>query len=690
MAGDVIAGANDKLWLPVLSKVKGSVVFIDFSCAECLYWSGGPKILLDAGAVSIKEFSSFESGGEKNTKAVFIVSSLLKGRAQSVLRDTIKSSNFTYCVVFTTFDEDTHRFSNSTNVVDANTPIFEDLESQISRWMGGMSYSCEVLYAPLFIAPFTSLLFLTPTLNEVFPLLHHDLAAIDAVRKSKGEQHEINRLSNVHFYALPTNYQLQIRNLAASLNNLFEALDCKDDLFVVGNTSRLIGTQLANLPAARQRRKTSSKQASLLLIDRTLDSVGPAAHSDDSVVDKIFGILPELPCHANNVAVDMLCLSSLKPTDLSESDSNDITNMYFPGSLMPPNEAYPSMLEDMMTSSQRLALSLLKKSLISAAEEEEFQVDPKIIGNKSSANPDELHSVVETFCGNAGAIIYHSNLLQLALASSQTLSHEYHEKWMELSSMEKILMQSADDTTPLTRILDVINQEDEEGNREWTVEEILMLLVYICSLKSVASPDEEIWDELSSTLSLAITESKIEDLPDGLVEALGMNGSEDSEDIDLGQAQDVVQLLVEKLQGLSNSRADLKLFNSLHQETMGPPEYVSLISQILNKVLDPAKPEIEPDMEHISTGLMGLLKTGFSMFKKVTPPRPTDSPLLIIFMVGGTTFEEVRCIHRKVKEYNLINGKDLKVVVGSTRVVTPADMVDKLLFANNLLPEMGL
>uniref|UniRef100_H2YU06 Sec1 family domain-containing protein 2 n=1 Tax=Ciona savignyi TaxID=51511 RepID=H2YU06_CIOSA len=697
MAHTVLDTANTKLWGPVFAKVKGAVVFIDSPCAECLYWNGGPRKLLDAGAVSIKEFSSFESAEKKHEKAVFIVSALLKGTAQSVLQDTIKSSNFKNCVVFTTYDEDTHRLSSKS---DPNFAFFENLESQICNWMGNVRYSCEILYAPLFIASFSSLLFLTPTSSDLFPLLNHDLEAIDQVRKNKGEKHEITRLSDVHFFSLPVNYQLQIRYLASCLNSLFEALDCKDEIFVVGNTSRLIATQLANLPSARQRRKVSANQASLLLVDRSLDTAGPSAHSDDSIVDKMFGILPDLPCHANNISVDMTCLSSIKPTgaDLSEKDKEDIKHMYFPGSIMPPNEAYPDMLKDMMTSSQKLAISIIKKSLITASEEEDFKIDPKIVKNKSSVTPDEINALVEKFCGNAGAIIYHSNLLQLSLAAAQTLSHEYHEKWMELSSMEKILTQTMTDQSPIAKIIDVINQYvqvlmnkyDEEGHKEWTVEEILMLLVYICSLRTLADPEDDIWDELSSALSLAISGSPAEELPDGLLGALGLNESHENSDIELDIAQDVVGDIITKLQSLTTPRNDLQIFNSLHQETMGPPEYSPLIGQILNKILDSNKPELEPDMEHISTGLMGLLKTGFSMFKKVTPPRPTDSPILIIFIVGGVSIEEVRCIHRKVKEYNLRNGKELKVVVGSTKVTSPADIVDKLLFENNLLPNVAV
>ena len=47
-------------WQNVASKVNKAVVFIDESSAECLHWSGGAVCLFNAGALDVKEFSSFE------------------------------------------------------------------------------------------------------------------------------------------------------------------------------------------------------------------------------------------------------------------------------------------------------------------------------------------------------------------------------------------------------------------------------------------------------------------------------------------------------------------------------------------------------------------------------------------------------------------------------------------------------
>ena len=47
-------------WRQVCSVVNKAVVFLDSRLAECLHWNGGAMLLLSAGAVNVKELSSFE------------------------------------------------------------------------------------------------------------------------------------------------------------------------------------------------------------------------------------------------------------------------------------------------------------------------------------------------------------------------------------------------------------------------------------------------------------------------------------------------------------------------------------------------------------------------------------------------------------------------------------------------------
>ena len=47
-------------WREICKKVKKAVVYIDNPAAECLHWNGGLMEMITAGAVTVKEFSSFE------------------------------------------------------------------------------------------------------------------------------------------------------------------------------------------------------------------------------------------------------------------------------------------------------------------------------------------------------------------------------------------------------------------------------------------------------------------------------------------------------------------------------------------------------------------------------------------------------------------------------------------------------
>ncbi|KTG32149.1 hypothetical protein cypCar_00022491 [Cyprinus carpio] len=82
----------------------------------------------------------------------------------------------------------------------------------------------------------------------------------------------------------------------------------------------------------------------------------------------------------------------------------------------------------------------------------------------------------------------------------------------------------------------------------------------------------------------------------------------------------------------------------------GNATYRPLLKQVLEEIFHPDRREC-PDVEHMSGGLTDLLKTGFSMFMKVTRPHPSDHPLLFLFLVGGVTPSELRLIREVVSTH---------------------------------------
>ncbi|KAL4679734.1 hypothetical protein H8959_009384, partial [Pygathrix nigripes] len=71
--------------------------------------------------------------------------------------------------------------------------------------------------------------------------------------------------------------------------------------------------------------------------------------------------------------------------------------------------------------------------------------------------------------------------------------------------------------------------------------------------------------------------------------------------------------------------------------------YKPLLKQVVEEIFHPERPD-SIDIEHMSSGLTDLLKTGFSMFMKVSRPHPSDYPVLILFVVGGVTVSEVKTV----------------------------------------------
>lgn len=260
-----------QIWEKVLSKVKKAVVFMDDKCAESLHWSGGAVALLEAGARNIKQLSSFEACAKNEPKAVFVVSTLLKGRTVDIIKDIISLSHFQYCVVVTTVPHSVHLLANNVSGDLDGTPVFEQFEEKLCEWMGNMNYTAEVMHVPVVLTPVSQQLLLTPTFAHLFPLLSHDLGEINAKRP---EKKKFGSLTDVDMNSLPAELQIEIKSLASALNTMFEATGTREESFAVGPMSRFIAAELANHHQAKNRRKTAPNKASVIFVDRTMDITG--------------------------------------------------------------------------------------------------------------------------------------------------------------------------------------------------------------------------------------------------------------------------------------------------------------------------------------------------------------------------------------------------------------------------------
>ncbi|XP_075449215.1 sec1 family domain-containing protein 2-like [Ascaphus truei] len=201
-------------------------------CAEILHWCGGAELLLlSAGALHVKEFSSFEAGAANQPKALFVVCCPLWGRAL----DVVSQSSFQYCVLVTAVSPGEAEGQGG----------HQQLEDRLCEWMGNMIFTAEVTWAPLLLAPISPHLFLAPAFS-LFPLLPgRDLQALN---HSRPDKKRIPGLGDVELPSLPPELQLHIRSLVSGLNHLMEGIGLREECFSVGHLSRIIAGELASYP----------------------------------------------------------------------------------------------------------------------------------------------------------------------------------------------------------------------------------------------------------------------------------------------------------------------------------------------------------------------------------------------------------------------------------------------------------
>ncbi|XP_017159940.1 sec1 family domain-containing protein 2 [Poecilia reticulata] len=227
------------------------------------------------------------------------------------------------------------------------------------------------------------------------------------------------------------------------------------------------------------------------------------------------------------------------------------------------------------------------------------------------------------------------------------------------------------------------------GQDECGPDELILLLIYLYTLaeevQHFADGGEEELEklerELIGALTLVVTrETELSPLLQSLT------GCAAAEELTTERAHSAVGKMFETLRGLSHMRDHLKQLRSVYTASDGVHQasYRPFLRQVLEEVFHPDRPEC-PDIEHMSGGLTDLLKTGFSMFMKVSRPRPRDNPLLFLFLVGGVTPSELRLVKDTVAALKPAT----QVLVLSTRLLRPTDIPELLFSTQRLRPDVG-
>lgn len=670
-------------WEQVLAKVKWSVVYLDAACAESLHWSCGSSRLLEAvkgPACHLREFEPHAiGGGTKQPRAVFVLSSLLKGQIVDTLQDIICRSHFQHCVVVTAVSHAVHLTANHVPAaaaaeLEGQQPVFEQLEEKLCEWMGNVNYTAEVLHVPLLLAPAAPHLAFTPAFATLFPLLPQDVHVLNSARPDK---RRLNSLGEVDATALTPELLLYIRCLVSGLSSLCEHLGVREECFAVGSLSRVIATDLANYAPAKNRKKTATGRASVVFVDRTLDLTGAVGHHGDNLVEKIMSALPQLPGHTNDVMVNMTELTAVQ----AEAEDQSVIA---PGCLAPSNDASAKALwEALLNTKHKEAVMEVRRHLVEAASRENLPIKMSM----GRVTPGQLMSYIQLFKNNLRALTNHCGLLQLGMATVQTLKHPQTAKWDNFLAFERLLLQSLGDSTMtgvLNQLLPMIKSSSQRTSDDYSPEELLILLIYIYSVTGdgmLAKELGEVEEKVKKALARAFSE-EAELSP--LLQKI--TGCDSAINLTLPKSQTAVNDVFTVLRDIAGARDLMRQFKSVYVpgNNTHQASYKPLLKQVVEEIFNPEKPD-PLDIEHVSSGLTDLLKTGFSMFMKVSRPHPSDHPLLILFVVGGVTVAEAKMVKDLVASLK----PGTQVMVLSTRLLKPLNIPELLFATDRLYPDLG-
>ncbi|KAL3198546.1 hypothetical protein MRX96_014362 [Rhipicephalus microplus] len=152
--------------------------------------------------------------------------------------------------------------------------------------------------------------------------------------------------------------------------------------------------------------------------------------------------------------------------------------------------------------------------------------------------------------------------------------------------------------------------------------------------------------------------------------------SDEGETLDEDTVIQRVDEIFRAMEALRISRNQIVKYRSILEEgnLMQPAVYKPLLKQVLEDIFDPNVSEA-PQLDYHSGGLSNMLKAGFGLFRSTSKPLPRDSPVLIVFIIGGVTASEVKLVNDITSSRKLTQ----QVIVGSTTLAKPHQQLNLLL-----------
>ena len=262
-------------WTRTCSLFRNAAVFIQDPALECLKWSC-PEGLTSVFQLDALVYPFPPKEPVYRDKLVFIISHHLSNYAQ-LFKSILDTFPYTEVHLVACLSESQHMHELDENEglvgqwsligdpVDDSDGYFNIVKLKLKQWMReslelhnrylNQDVICTVRYEPLIYAAVTDSLFMIPC--KLFP---------------------------------PGELDLEAREFGYAVNGLLDHFQLKEQVYSLGPTSHLLGEFIVRQSDFTARR-SSSREAALILVDRTLDLVGPASHSNNAM-DLAYEFLP--------------------------------------------------------------------------------------------------------------------------------------------------------------------------------------------------------------------------------------------------------------------------------------------------------------------------------------------------------------------------------------------------------------
>jgi hypothetical protein len=740
-----------ELWLESLEQldVNGAVIFADDQAATGMACAIGLPALLELGVTNVLRLGDASAVGPgchvlssapAPARAIVLCSSFLP-EAYAALRTSLApaaSAHFSQCTIACTFSERAHATFVADGAHDlASGGAYEACRAEVSQWLApGCDVRVVQLALPAQVCPVGGSLFLLD-IEGVRPLIESDMPELRraAAARDDGGQPP-SRVEDVLWSSLPPDRQRALGCCAMSFAGFLRAAAIRPTLFALGATSLLVTRELnQHLPAGgTDRRSTDSIDASVLLVDRTLDVVAPSLATDhplDGLLATASGrVAAGAPAGPSGETEKTAAADATArgPGDTFASPAPPLSSSG-PQTIRSADAACVSLLDNLLTRRAKEVSQQLLKTLALVVDEYDDDDDDDDDGGgggggggesggrgrgalgvlpparptseKLRAMIDQLRAVERVGWEKQGEL----DSVQLTLGEIDALASSVSRA--ELMSHQKLLQHTASESLPaaFTELITLAGRAHNKaasaasasasagtrsgGRRGGAAplaplgtRDLLPLVAMVYSLggpRLCSGSMRDAVDEHEQRLREALLQAFLRDPSAGDLlagDAPRLSVDELSASAIMARRQhltEVLDVVFERLRALAAARRGLGTSEPLllsGAQTAGEV-YRPLLRHVLERAL--RNEDIAEMHRPNSWGASSLFSRGANLLGVKTRARLTDHRTIIVFVLGGISLAEVRELRQLIAQH-----PKHRLLVGSTGVISP-DAVWELL-----------